>query len=124
MLAFCLALVSGFHRMAWICLYLDSAQLCGRLTTLPPTSLALSLFQQSSKIILLSLFQNVRLSDEALLEPPTTTIHLPPFQNLKATRVRDKLNLEPCMVIKSKIEQARILLFLEPTILPSASQQT
>ena len=110
--------------MAWICLYLDSAQLCGRLTTLPPTSLALSLFQQSSKIILLSLFQNVRLSDEALLEPPTTTIHLPPFQNLKATRVRDKLNLEPCMVIKSKIEQARILLFLEPTILPSASQQT
>ena len=47
MLAFSLALVSGFHRMAWICLYLDSAQLCGRLTTLPLTSLALSLFQQS-----------------------------------------------------------------------------
>ena len=77
-----------------------------------------------STIFLLSLFQNIRLSDEALLESPTTIVHLSPFQNLKATRVRDTLNLEPCMVIKSKIEQARILLFLEPTILPSASQQT
>ena len=121
MLAFCLALVSGFHRMAWICLYLDSAQLCGRLTTLPPTSLALSLFQQSSRIFLLSLSKHKAIRQKPCLSLLQQSSICLPFNT---TKFRGTLNLEPCMVIKSKIEQARILLFLEPTILPSASQQT
>ena len=40
-----------------------------------------------STIFLLSLFQNIRLSDEALIESHSTIVHLSPFQNLKANRV-------------------------------------